>query len=227
MDAHRKRWNEQQQALKQALAKPPTHAQAIALCLGQHAAVHAAQVAQAEWSFEDEVWQGLSDAAARFIPAGGEHSIVWMVWHSTRIEDMTMNCLVAGSPQVIDAHESGWTARMQVNQRDTGNTTAADGISRLSAQVDLAALRAYRAAVGRRTQAVLQALTPDDVRRPVAEADLRALLADGSVAADAMDLVYYWHSLTVAGLLLMPATRHPFVHWNEALRVKKQALKGK
>src|SRR5215208_2967175 len=126
MDPNRKRWNEQQQALKKALAKPATHAQAVALCLEQHAAVHAAEVAAGAWSFEDEVWQGLSGEAARRIPAGGEHSIVWAVWHITRIEDMTMNCLVAGTAQVADQvggpASSSWLERMRAPIRDTGNS---------------------------------------------------------------------------------------------------------
>jgi hypothetical protein len=32
----------------------------------------------------------------------------------------------------------------------------------------------------------------------------------------------YWGGLTYAGLLLMPPTRHNFIHLNEALRVKKK-----
>ena len=33
-------------------------------------------------------------------------------------------------------------------------------------------------------------------------------------------LVEYWSTRTIAGLLLMPATRHPLVHLNEAMRIK-------
>jgi hypothetical protein len=218
MDANRKRWNEQQQVLKAALARPAAHAQALALCLEQHAAVHTAALPDgAGWSFEDEVWQGLSEAGARRIPPKGEHSIAWMAWHITRIEDMTLNVLVAGTPQVFDA---GWAARLCVPVRDTGNASSGEDIERLSAAIDLGALREYRRAVGRRTREIIQALTPELVRRPVAQAALEALLADGSVAPGSAGLLDYWGSLTTAGLLLMPATRHPFVHWNEALRQK-------
>ena len=33
-------------------------------------------------------------------------------------------------------------------------------------------------------------------------------------------LVEYWGTRTLAGLILMPATRHPLVHLNEAMRIK-------
>lgn len=222
MDPNRKQWNEQQAALKKALTKPATHEQAVTLCLGQHAAIHRSQMAAQEqpvpWSFEDDIWQGLSEEDARRVPAKGDHSIAWMAWHITRIEDMTFNVLVAGTPQVFDA--GGWAAALGITARDSGNSNDRKGIEHLSAEIDLAALQAYRLAVGRRTREIIQALTPELVRRPVAEVDLRKLLADGSVTEEAVGLLYYWGGLTTAGLLLMPATRHPFVHWNEALRQK-------
>ena len=127
-----------------------------------------------------------------------------------------------GSDQESGGAKRGWLARMGAPIRDTANTADREGVVRLSECIDLAALRAYRQAVGRRTRQIIQHLTAEDVRRPVAEPALWALLADDSVTADAMDLLYYWGSLNCAGLLLMPATRHPFVHWNEALRLKSK-----
>jgi hypothetical protein len=34
-----------------------------------------------------------------------------------------------------------------------------------------------------------------------------------------MDVVDYWSRRDVAGLLLMPPTRHTIVHWNEARKI--------
>ena len=47
-------------------------------------------------------------------------------------------------------------------------------------------------------------------------------IKQASVAREAMGLIEYWGNLTIAGLLLMPPTRHNFVHLNEALKVKKK-----
>jgi len=35
-------------------------------------------------------------------------------------------------------------------------------------------------------------------------------------------VIDYWSGLTLAGLLLMPPTRHNFIHLNEALRLKQK-----
>jgi len=225
MDANRKLWNRQQQALRSALKSPAEHAGAITLFLGQHAMVHASAMSGAGlYSFDDELWEGVSADAVRRIPPKGEHSIVWMLWHAARIEDMTMNILVAGGQQVFD--DGDWGQRLKVPARDTSNAMDAEAIAKLSTDIDIAALKAYRTAVGRRTRGVVSQLTPEETRQKVAAGSLQQLKADGSVLESAQWLLDYWSGLTKAGLLLMPPTRHNFVHLNEAQQVKRKVCKG-
>ncbi|HEY6540251.1 MAG TPA: DinB family protein [Ktedonobacteraceae bacterium] len=97
MDAHRQYWNQQQQVFRQALMSKNDHQETIRLFLGQHAMVHSAEMSRSEvWSFEDEICEGLSDTQLRSRPRGVTNSIVWLMWHIARIEDVTMNMLVAG-----------------------------------------------------------------------------------------------------------------------------------
>jgi hypothetical protein len=42
------------------------------------------------------------------------------------------------------------------------------------------------------------------------------------VVEAAAGLLDYWGRRTIAGLLLMPATRHNIVHLNEAARIKQK-----
>jgi hypothetical protein len=46
----------------------------------------------------------------------------------------------------------------------------------------------------------------------------------GAMVSAAQGIVDYWSRRTVAGLLLMPPTRHCFLHLNEALRIKHALL---
>jgi hypothetical protein len=225
MDQRRKLWNQQQQALRSALSSSAEHAKAIELFLGQQAMVHASAMSQSGlYSFDDELWDGLDDDAARRIPLKGEHSIAWMLWHTARIEDMALNVLVAGSRQVFD--DSGWGKRLNVPVRNTGNDMDAEAIARLSAEIDVEALKAYRLAVGRRTREIVSQLTPEETRQKVEAYRLQQLKEDGSVLESAAWLLDYWGGLTKAGLLLMPPTRHNFVHLNEAQKVKHKVSKG-
>jgi hypothetical protein len=225
MDPHRQLWNQQQQALRRALSPSTEHAKAIELFLDQHAMVHASAMSQSGlYSFDDELWNGVSDDAARCIPPKGEHSIAWMLWHTARIEDMTLNVLVAGRRQVFD--DGDWGKRLNVPIRNTGNDMDAQAIAHLSAEIDVTALKDYRMAVGRRTREIVMLLTPEEIRQKMAPDRLQQLRADGSVLESAIWLLDYWSGLTRAGLLLMPPTRHNFVHLNEAQKVKHKVCKG-
>jgi hypothetical protein len=221
MDPNRKSWNERQQALRQALARPEEHTGAIALFLTQHAMVHTAGMSQAGlWSFEDEACQGLSAEELRRIPSGQEHSIAWLLWHITRIEDVTLNLLVAGHPQLF--WRDAWLPKLNISRADTGNATQLEDITALSVAIDLEALQAYRLAVGRSTREIVQNLPPGQLKNRVDPARLAQVSAEGAVVPAAKEILAYWGGLTISGLLLMPPTRHSFIHLNEALRVRQK-----
>jgi len=172
------------------------------------------------WSFEDEIWYGITDKQIRQIPSGGEHSIAWLFWHLTRIEDITMNLLLAGRMQLIN--EEKWFDQLGIPFRDTGNAMGAADVVFLSNIIDIDALRAYRIAVGRRTRENVKQLPASKIKQKVDPARLDQIMAEGAVVEDAHGLLHYWGGLTLAGLLLMPPTRHNFIHLNEAMRIKKK-----
>jgi len=220
MDQNRKIWNQQQQALRSALHRRDEFPQAISQFLNQHAMVHAADMAGAGlWSFADEVWQGLSEAEARQIQPGDEHSIAWLTWHITRIEDVTMNALLADGSQIM--YSQGWYGPLGISARDTGNQMSAKSIAPLSEKINLGALLDYRMAVGQQTRELVQRLTPPNLGQKVEPLRLQQIVKDGSIVAEAGDVLAYWGGLTIAGLLLMPPTRHNFLHLNEAVKLKK------
>ncbi len=183
--------------------------------------VHTAAMSEAGlWSFEDDIWQDASEVIIRRIPKGGDHSIAWVLWHSARIEDVTMNLLVAGCPQLYTAEN--WADQMKTPFRHAGNAMSAVDIASLSTAIDLEALRAYRLAVGRRTRAIVQVIPPEQVRQKVDPSRLRQVAEQGAVIPEAQEIIDYWGGRTIAGLLLMPPTRHNFLHLNEALRLKQK-----
>jgi hypothetical protein len=225
MEPIRKQWNERQKLLRQLLVKPETYSEGIELFLNQHAAVHDSQLSlPAQPTFEAEIWDGLTEGAARCQPPGEDHSIVWCVWHLARVEDITLNQLVAGLPQVFI--REGWQARLNTHLRDTGNAMPPEYIRQLSREVDLDALRAYRLAVGRATREVVSALHPGSRNLKIDNSRLQALLNQGDVRPQAGGLLEYWGGLTINGILLMPPTRHSLVHINETVKLKRKCLRG-
>ena len=98
---NRRNWTQQQDQLRKALASKTHFDKAMPLFLAQHAATHCAEISGAgDWSLHDEVMTGLSDAQIRKVPRPGQNSIAWLLWHITRIEDMSINTLTLEQPQV-------------------------------------------------------------------------------------------------------------------------------
>ena len=148
IDPNHKLWNEQQQELRRALERPLDHQKAIGLFLNQHAMVHSAKMSQTRrWFYEDEILEGLTDEDIRRIPQKEEHSIAWVLWHLARIEDVTMNMLIASSPQIF--YDENWLTKMEFMSSETGNALDKAGIALLSTVINIDALRAYRISVGR------------------------------------------------------------------------------
>ena len=219
MDPNRAAGNHQQHLLQRALSLPEKHPEYSTLFLSQHAQVHSSKMSYTgKWSFEDEILNGMDDLSLRLIPPKGEHSVAWILWHLARIEDVTMNILVAGSKQLLD--QEGWLDKMGTNIKDTGNAASMEKITRLSQTLDFNNLLAYRIAVGQRTRQIVSQLTPNELRQKVQPDRIIQIRLTGSIVASADEVLNYWSKRTIAGLLLMPPTRHCFLHLNEALRIK-------
>jgi hypothetical protein len=220
MDPNHKLWNEQQQELQRALDHLEDHQRTVDLFLNHHAMVHSARMSQSRlWSYEDKVLEGLTEQDIRRIPEKEEHSIAWVLWHLARIEDVTMNLLVAGSLQIFSV--GNWLVKMEFNSCETGNALDKGGIVLLNKGINIQALRAYRISVGKRTREIVKQVQPGAFREKVDPARLDKVLAEGAVVDSTRWLIDYWGKKTIAGLLLMPPTRHNFVHLNEAARLKK------
>lgn len=221
MDSNRKHWNEQQKEFHAVLLSFRQHDQAMALFVQQHAALHSAKLTPGiPWSFEDEVLDDMTEAHIRRIPQNCDYSVAWHIWHLARIEDITMNLLLAGKPQLFMRED--WQTRLNAPVVDTGNAMTKDEVAALSAALDLAVLREYRVAVGRETRANVTGLAPEMFRQKVEPARLQQVLDQGAVVEAARGIVEYWGRRTLAELLLMPPTRHNLVHLNMALRLKER-----
>jgi hypothetical protein len=225
MDPNRKLWNDRHQKLTRALAKADRDT-ANDLFLDQHAMVHSAKVTRSKlWSFEDELLSDLSEQEIRQIPAGGEHSIAWILLHFSRIEDITMNMLVAGAEQLFTRDD--WAKKLNVNIIHSANKMDDASMAELSARIDIKSLRAYRTAVARRTRQIVKKLQAKDFKQKVQPERIEKVLREGTVTPEAAEIINYWSRKTIAGLLLMPPTRHCILHLNEAMKIKEKIRKAK
>lgn len=230
MDSQKDLWDSKQKLLRSILLKTDKFDEAIKLCLEQHAMVHSSEMSKINVvTFEDELWVGLDETIFRTMPTVKDETIAWSLWHLTRIEDITMNILVADDEQVINS--DNWLQKMKVKVCDTGNSMTDDEIIDLSLKINMQELRNYRIAVGRKSREVIRSFQPKDLKRKMEPARLQRVLDEGAVlnVDGANWLIDFWGRKNVAGILLMPLTRHHMVHINESMRLKKkcQALSNK
>lgn len=107
----------------------------------------------------------------------------------------------------------------------TGNGMTEEEAAELSAGIDIEALLGYRIEVGRRTREIVRSMEPADMKRKVPAAGIEKLRTQRAVKPEAEWLLEYWSKKTLAGLILMPATRHNFLHLNKAIRIKQRLQK--
>jgi hypothetical protein len=199
---------------------------ARALFLADHSRIHAAAVStEAEmaaaggFTMQDDTLKRLAEADLRASPEG-LCSIVWHIWHMTRIEDVVVNAMLRGSSEILD--HDGWLERLGIDVRLVGTGDTDHEVGDFSGRVDVPALLAYREAVGRETRTWVRDL---DFETLAAVPDLAARLAGAPpiVGERAQWLIRFYTNKSGAFLLTFPVTNHGFMHWAEA-RVTRDRL---
>lgn len=165
--------------------------------------------------FVDQLFQNATDEQVRRQPHGA-NSIVWLVWHATRVEDAVVNRFVVDGRQVLD--EGDWNRRMSLARRDVGPGMTTDDVKDLSARIDVPALRGYQAAVAERTRSVAATLPPASWDEIVPSARIREVVAADGLLVDAGRWVEeFWATGRSRGwYLLQVGLLHPYGHFFDA-----------
>ncbi|MDT8716808.1 DinB family protein [Clostridium sp. 19966] len=217
-----KEWNDKLKYLKTIVKTTEEFDNAINLFLELHSMVFPGEMSDTkEHTFEDELWQGLEEDRVRRAVNEKGRTIAYGIWHSSRIEDITMNILVADGVQVIN--KDNWLERINASICDTGNELSSEEILEFSKNININELKNYRIAVGKRSEEIIRGLRFGDFERKIPKERLERVMDEKAVAnlPSANWLIDFWGKKDVAGILFMPVTRHHVVHLNENMRAKK------
>jgi hypothetical protein len=188
---------------------------------GCHASTHASDVYDGRTSGSDRWLSGLSDDQLRKRPGPHLNSIVWLLWHMARTEDVAVNLVVTAGSQVLD---DGWTRRMNTPVRHMGSGMTADEVTELTRHADVAAVRAYRSAVGKRTREVIRTLPPARWDEILTLDDTTRAAAAGAFGPndDWIDGVGHtpWQGHTCGDQLGSSAIRHNSGHIGEVVTIR-------
>ena len=219
----RKAWSARQKTLREIYKTGTDLEGARDLFYVQHGVLHSQKIFGREnWSYADEIFTGLNEDQFRIIPDNEEHSLIWILWHISRIEDITMNILVAGIEQIYS--QNGWEEQLQSPINHTCNEGSIEDIKGITENLDPEKLLAYRDDVGRSTRVVVRDIPSIDWQQKVNPARLARLRNAGAVLPEAEVLLAYWGKRKIYELFLMPPTRHLLVHLNEAYAIKQKLV---
>lgn len=223
MDMLRRKWNDCLKEFRESLKGWDNKKIRTDILLDLHAAVHDRSIGKRKiHSFFNEMIDTLPIKAFSSIPEKEKHSYAYHIWHTTRIEDINIVYVISGLPQVLDT--GNWLSKLGIDIRNTGNTLSREEVQVFSDKIDVEALLEYRKSVASETQRIIKEMNPVDLKTKVNPHVFEKLLHDEDVLPGASWLIDYWKKKDYAGLFLIPATRHHFLHINEALKYKKKIL---
>jgi DinB family protein len=187
------------------------------LFLDQHAAVHSAAVGGNKMSLAERTFAGLTDEQMRVRPREDLNSLAWLMWHIARAEDIVVNVVLAGHPQVFD---DAWMKRLGVTRRDFGIGMTSAEVTELTRQIDPGALREYRDAVGHRTREVVGGFKPQDWEGAVTAEAVERAAAQGAFGVRTEALVKAFPGRPRATSLSGIALFHSAGHMGEGATVR-------
>ena len=215
-----KDYNMQIDKLRKLMKSDKNFDSAVELALKIHATSHTSKVSCGGFpTFCDELLDGLAneDYCA---PSEKNETIAWHLWHIARIEDLVGNLLIAEQPQIFSDE---WMTVLNVKIRDTGNAMTDKQIIAFSEQINKRELIDYRNVVGCQTRNILKSLIPSDLRRKPKAEYLARLVSEGGLLENKSSiwLKDFWGRHTVAGLILLPLTRHHMMHLPDSIAIKQ------
>jgi hypothetical protein len=187
------------------------------LFLQQHSLVQSAAVGGNKASGAERTFGGLTDEQMRVRPREDLNSLAWILWHVARTEDIMLSSVIAGRRQVYD---EGWAGKLKVSRRDLGTGMTSADVSELTGQVDVAALREYRDAVGRRTREIVGAFGAKDWEGEVSAQALEKVAAQGDFGPRTEMLVKVFTGRPRSGVVTGLALVHPATHFGEAVTIR-------
>ena len=213
-------WSDRHKKLNEIIRKEGHFNEAIEMILDLHKQLHTAKVGELEAkNIIDALWENLKQNEYAIMPTSKDETIAWAIWHIARIEDLTMNILVDNSDQVFD---DSWKERMNISKSDTGNAMTDDEVLSFSKQVRIDELLKYRDTVGIKSREIVKKLKSPDMKRRISPDGTSRILREGGVTeqADSTWLLDFWGKKDVAGIILMPLTRHQTLHLNDCYKWK-------
>lgn len=167
----------------------------------------------------DRVSDSIKKEDFSFMRRGVKNATVsWNIWHITRIEDVVISILMDRSNQIFD---DKLQKKLNVDVKDNGVIMTKEEIAHLSKEINVDELVKYNIKVLEKTRKVISKIKFEDLSKKPLEEDLKRIIDEGAVpdTKGERSAIDYWRSLSFAGLILMPITKHLFFHIEDCMKI--------
>ena len=193
------------------------------LYLFEHGHVHSASVATSEAvNIENLLFDGLAEEVCRSCPDEHANSMIWLLWHAARSEDVGINLVLCDERQVFDDR---WATAMNVTTADIGTGMRTEDVVSMSQAADIDAVREYRVAVGRRTRDAISSLDFSSLGAVVEPDRLERVMREGCLRESAAWVLDFWRPQRRLFFLWL-GTGHNYMHLQEAAVTRSRAGAG-
>jgi len=214
-------WGDKQKNLRVFLLDQKTFIKGKNLLLEMHSLLHEKKVYHTNIeTFYDNLWDNLKEGTCKII-SNKETSILWNIWHISRIEDFISNILIGNKETVFNKEIQ---IKLNIKIKDSGNAMTYSDIELFNKNIDIKALKEYRVMVGKSTKKIIESLEYNDMKIKVTKEQLEKIKQNSGVvnAPESLGLLDFWGKKDIYGLIMMPITKHQTIHINDCFAIKKK-----
>ncbi|WP_288679696.1 hypothetical protein [uncultured Brachyspira sp.] len=142
-------------------------------------------------------------------------NIIWNLWHIMRIEDLIVNILICEKESILNEKLKN---ELNISITDTGNSLTKEEIKKFAKNINIKKLKYYSDKISENTINLIKRLKAEDIKRKINKINLEKIINGCGVTKDNLWLIDYWGKKDIAGLLLMPLSRHIIVHLNQCYK---------
>ena len=210
-----KNWSDKNKQMQKLLAREKTFKEGISTLLELREELFS-QITQIVMTYPKQVFCQMP-----YPKASGFHNktLAYSIWHIFRIEDIVAHEMIAEDRQILFSKKYDKSIGSPIIT--TGNELAGDEIVEFSKKLNITKLYKYASNAKDSTDRILQKLEYPDLKRRFDEDMYRKLQESGCISSDekASNLIDYWCSKDVEGLIRMPFSRHWIMHIEAMLRI--------
>jgi DinB family protein len=137
------------------------------------------------------------------------NSIAWLIWHTARTEDMVVQALIKGDPQILFSGD--WQQRLGVDASHIGTGIGEDEIGDFMKSMNVEAVDDYWKTVAKTSFEWLKSTSPEELDE-IIDVEKRLESVPDVVVGGNNALTQFWNNRNAAFLFQGPVISHGYIH---------------